>query len=216
MTKAAAAMTLALVASIALTGCLGDGDGSTPGARVSAGNSAPVISGTPLTAAVVGQAYRFAPTASDPDGDKLTFSVSNRPSWANFDAATGVLSGTPTASQVGSYGAVRITASDGRASASIGAFTIAVTSVGMGTVTVSWEPPTQNVDGSPLTALAGYRIEFGTSEGALDRTIEVTNPGLNTYVVENLAPGTYYFGIRAVVGTGLSSDLSPIVSTTIG
>ena len=47
--------------------------------------------GTPPTTATVGAAYSFTPTASDPDGGTLTFSIANRPSWATFSATTGRL-----------------------------------------------------------------------------------------------------------------------------
>ena len=45
---------------------------------------APVIGGTPPTAAVAGQTYSFQPTASDPNSKTLTFSIANAPSWATF------------------------------------------------------------------------------------------------------------------------------------
>ena len=82
-------------------------------------NRAPTISGQPSTAVVQGTAYRFQPSASDPDGDTLTFSVSNLPSWASFDTARGILSGTPGAGDVGNYGNITITVSDGQLSASL-------------------------------------------------------------------------------------------------
>ncbi len=43
----------------------------------------------------------FTPSANDADGDTLTFTISNRPSWATFNGTTGRLSGTPGASHVG-------------------------------------------------------------------------------------------------------------------
>ena len=55
----------------------------------------PTISGAPATTVVVGTPYTFTPTASDPDGQPLTFSIRNRPTWASFDTATGRLQGTP-------------------------------------------------------------------------------------------------------------------------
>ena len=39
----------------------------------------------------VGTAYAFQPTASDPDGDPLTYWVTNAPAWATFTTATGRL-----------------------------------------------------------------------------------------------------------------------------
>jgi hypothetical protein len=51
----------------------------------SSNNRPPTISGTPATSVVVGASYTFTPTASDPDGQALTFSIRNRPAWAVFD-----------------------------------------------------------------------------------------------------------------------------------
>jgi hypothetical protein len=31
-----------------------------------------------------------------------------------------------------------------------------------GQATLSWDPPTTNVDGTPLTDLAGYKVYYGT------------------------------------------------------
>ena len=50
-------------------------------------NSAPTISGSPSTGVTAGNPYSFVPTASDPDGQKLTFSITNKPSWAAFSAS---------------------------------------------------------------------------------------------------------------------------------
>jgi hypothetical protein len=68
---------------------------------VTTGNRAPVISGTPATSATVGKAYAFQPSASDPDGNTLTYSIVNRPGWATFSSSTGRLSGTPSSSVAG-------------------------------------------------------------------------------------------------------------------
>lgn len=89
-------------------------------------NRPPVISGTPATTVTAGNAYRFRPTASDPDGQTLTFSIENGPAWATFSASTGEISGTPAAANVGTYSNVIISVSDGRASVSLAPFAIAV------------------------------------------------------------------------------------------
>ena len=114
-------------------------------------NSAPVISGTPSAAVLAGQAYSFTPTASDANGNSLTFSVANRPGWATFSSSTGRLSGTPTASAVGQYVDIRISVSDGQASASLSPFSV--------TVSQGNRPPT--IGGSPpLTAREGQAYAF--------------------------------------------------------
>ena len=72
-------------------------------------------------------------------------------------------------------------------------------------VTVSWTPPTQNSDGSPLLNLARYRIYYGNSPANLSSNITVDNPGLASFVVEGLQPGTYYFVVRAVSAADIES-----------
>lgn len=178
-------------------------------------NSPPTISGTPLASVLAGQSYSFQPSASDINGDTLTFSVSNPPAWASFDTTTGRLYGTPTSGDVGSYANIRITVSDGAASASLAAFTVAVTQVANGSATISWVPPTQNTDGTPLTDLAGYRIHYGTSLSALNQVVEISNPGLTSYMIQNLSPATWYFSLRAYSSDGAESAPSNTASKTI-
>src|SRR5690348_1163254 len=68
---------------------------------VHAANSPPTISGSPATSVVVGKAYSFKPGASDRDGNKLTFYIANKPSWASFSSTTGALTGYPKSGNVG-------------------------------------------------------------------------------------------------------------------
>jgi hypothetical protein len=84
-----------------------------------------------------------------------------------------------------------------------------------GAVTLNWTAPTENTNGSPLTNLAGYNIHYGTASGDYSQTVSVSNPGLATYVVDNLGPGTYYFSVGAVSSSGAESPLSPEVTTTV-
>ena len=82
-------------------------------------------------------------------------------------------------------------------------------------VTVNWNPPTENTDGTPLTNLAGYDIHYGTKPGNYTQTITVSNPGIATYVVDNLSPGTYYFAVAAVNSQGAESPMSAAASATV-
>jgi hypothetical protein len=97
-----------------------------PGGSTAPKNSAPVIGGSPGTAVTVSSNYEFRPTASDGDGDALSFSVANKPAWAAFDAATGRLSGSPTAADVGIYANIQLTVSDGKVSSALPSFSITV------------------------------------------------------------------------------------------
>jgi Putative Ig domain len=176
---------------------------------------APTISGTPAASLNVGATYSFTPTAADANGDKLTFSIQNKPSWAAFNAASGQLSGTPAASAAGTYANIAISVSDGVKAASLPAFAIIVNQVSNGSATVNWTPPTANSDGTALTNLAGYRIEYGNATNALSNTIQVTGTGLTSYAISNLSPGTWYFGVVAYTASGAQSALSNVGSKTI-
>jgi len=90
-----------------------------------------------------------------------------------------------------------------------------VAQVASGSATLSWVAPTQNVDGSALTDLAGYEIRYGQSSSDLSQTVLLNNPSLNIYVVENLTSGTWYFAVAAVNGQGGTSPLSNVASKTI-
>ncbi len=109
---------------------------------------------------------------------------------------------------MGIYGDIRIAVSDGTDSASLAVFSISVMAMGMGSVTLNWLPPTENEDGTALTDLAGYRIYWGTSAGNYPNSITIDNPGLTTYVVENLAPGAYEFAATAFNTAGVESNFS--------
>jgi hypothetical protein len=178
-------------------------------------NRAPTISGTPGTAVMVGTAYAFTPTGSDPDGTTLTYSITNAPAWATFDTATGRLAGTPGMGHVGATTGIVISVSDGSLSASLAAFTVTVQAVATGSATLSWTPPTTNTDGTPLTNLAGYRIYWGTTDGSYPSSVTLTNAGLTSYVVTDLVPGTYFFVATAVNSLGAESAFSASASKTI-
>lgn len=213
----------AIAAAVVLLTACGGGDGGSGDSGspqtsppASGSNTAPTIKGTPAASVLAGNSYSFQPIASDPNGDTLKFSAANLPSWATLNATTGRLSGTPTAADIGTFSNISISVSDGKESATLAAFSIAVTAAGTGTAIVSWTPPTENTDGSVLTNLTGYRILYGRSANELDQSISITNPSLSTFVVENLTSGAWYFAVVAVNSNGNASDPSNVASKTIG
>jgi putative Ig domain-containing protein len=179
----------------------------------------PAISGTPPTSATVGRTYAFEPSARDPDGKALSFSVKNKPSWASFSIANGLLDGTPSSTQTGTYADIIISASNGQYSSALPAFSIVVSaassSSGSGTAKVSWVLPTENSNGSALTDLAGVRIYYGTSESDLSKSLQVSGTSTRSYTISGLSAGTWYFGAEAYTTTGMASRLSSIASKTI-
>lgn len=181
------------------------------GSTVEPTNRAPVISGTPVTTASVGQPYSFRPTASDADGNPLIFSITNRPSWASFDTSNGTLYGTPGGT--GTFTGIVITASDGTASTSLAPFTVTVSPAATSSVTLSWVPPTTNTDGTPLVGLSGFRVYYGTASGQYSRNLSVASPSVRSVVLESLASGnTWYFAVTAVGSDGVESAYATEVS----
>jgi len=84
-----------------------------------------------------------------------------------------------------------------------------------GAATLSWTPPTTRADGSPIGRLAGYRILYGPTSGRYERVAAIDNPGISIYVIDGLAPGTWYFAIQSVTSDGLVSAPSEEVSKSI-
>jgi Fibronectin type III domain len=83
------------------------------------------------------------------------------------------------------------------------------------TATVSWEAPTTNTNGTALTDLVGYRIYYGSSPEHLSHTQKISTIGLQTYVIEDLGPGTWYFAVMAIAANGAESQLSNMAVKTI-
>lgn len=207
----------ALTVLALLGGCLAEDksatDGSTPAAP--SANNPPTISGNPSAAVTIGEAYSFTPTASDPDGDPLTFSIWNQPMWASFDTATGRLSGTPTLGDIGTFANIEISVSDGQARASLSRFSVEVTQAALGSATLSWTAPTTNTDGTPLSDLIAYKIYYGTTPNQWSNQVYIDNPSITTYVVDNLSPNTYYFSATSINSMGVESAFSNMASKTV-
>lgn len=216
---------LGALAVLGLSGCLDDQAttataGLAPESSASTGtgaiNQAPTIGGSPQTWAQIGQFYEFKPTAGDADGDTLAFAISNKPDWASFDTTSGRLSGTPTAGDAGLHANIVISVSDGPAVRGLTAFAIDVRQMSTGSATLSWLPPTEQSDGSPLVDLAGYYVYYSTrGDASGGQKIRISNASVSRYVVENLGPATWYFAVKAYTMAGVESDLSAVVTKVI-
>jgi hypothetical protein len=167
------------------------------------------ISGAPDRTARVNDTYSFAPQVSAQPAAYLQFSISNRPSWASFNTATGVLSGVPGIADTGVHGGIVIGVSDGYTQDSLPVFEITVTDGSTRNVTLNWQAPTELVDGSPLTDLAGFRLYYGRASTDYDDVIEL-HAGLSSFVVEGLDKGvTWYFSATAYRSNGMESAFAP-------
>ena len=185
--------------------------------------------GAPPTSVQVARYYGFQTWATDTDGRGVTYSITNKPSWATFDTKYGHLYGIPPTSAAGTYANIVISASDGISQASLAPFSIVVQGTGStgggggttppptgatGTATVHWQPPTANTNGSAISNLAGYTVYYGTSQSNYT-TVKVANPGLTSYTIGNLSAGTYYFTVTAYNTAGMASAYGPVASKTI-
>ncbi|SIR33036.1 Fibronectin type III domain-containing protein [Shewanella morhuae] len=139
-------------------------------------NDGPTISSTAITIATQDAAYSYTFMAEDTDeGDVLTLSAVTKPSWLSFNAATGVLSGTPTNADVGSH-AVTLRATDTDGLTVDQSFSITVTNVNDAPVatsaTVTLEEDSsvmitlaaEDADNDPLTYEVVSLPESGTLE----------------------------------------------------
>lgn len=79
---------------------------------VADGNAAPSITSSPIGEATIGQPYRYAVAASDPDNDPLGFGITEGPSGMSISGA-GVLDWIPEDDQIGQF-PVTVTVTDGK------------------------------------------------------------------------------------------------------
>ncbi|GBD96777.1 MAG TPA: hypothetical protein ENG83_07545 [Nitrospirae bacterium] len=102
-----------------------------------------------------------------------------------------------------------VTASGESGSSSDGSGSTAISSA-----TLSWDAPTTNSDGTPLTDLAGYKVYYGTSSSNYTESVDIGNT--TGAVVDSLSPGTWCFAVTAYDTSGNESDYSNEVCTSIG
>ncbi len=87
--------------------------------------------------------------------------------------------------------------------------TVAITSM----IGLAWVAPTENVDGTPLTDLAAYRIYYGSGSRSYDDFLDVTDPTATSYAVDVIS-GTYYVAMTAINADGDESAYSNEVIKT--
>ncbi|MFP4454153.1 MAG: tandem-95 repeat protein, partial [Desulfobacterales bacterium] len=144
-------------------------------------NHDPIITGIPETSIYQDEDYSFTPTAHDPDpGDQLSFSITNKPDWAQFDPESGTLSGTPGNEHVGVSEDIVITVTDADgASASLAPFDIEVINVN--------DPPRAENDAYTIDEDTPLMVE---APGVLENDVDVdAGDTLLARLVESTANG---------------------------
>ncbi|RVT48145.1 tandem-95 repeat protein [Rheinheimera sediminis] len=200
--------------SVILTDTVGNAGAAATATVVKLFNATPVISGSPATSVNEDSLYSFTPVATDTDaGTTLTFSISNKPTWASFDTATGALTGTPTNDHVGTTSAIVISVSDGTATASLAAFAITVVNVNDAPVVTS-TAVTSATQGSPYSySFTATDVDAGDT---LTRSV-VTAPAWLTFnagtavlsgIPANNDVGAHAVTLRVTDAAGLFADQS--------
>ncbi|MCZ6795876.1 MAG: fibronectin type III domain-containing protein [Planctomycetota bacterium] len=83
-----------------------------------------------------------------------------------------------------------------------------------GSVTLAWDAPTSNADGSPLNDLVGYRIYDGVVSGVYDMVTDVG--AVTQFSFDALSPGTYFFAVTAYDTFGNESVFSGEIQVSVG
>lgn len=178
--------------------CSGAGGGITRTVTVDIGGGSPLtLTAEPEHVGINGSSTLTWSTAN---ADECTASgdwSGPKPTSGSFD--TGPLAGTA------SY-TLSCTGPSGNALASV---TVEVVDK-----TLHWQAPTQNVDGSPLTDLAGYNVYWGTASRSYQSSHTIDDPGVTEWEV-TAPPGTYYFALTAFDAEGSESGYSNEVIKTI-
>ncbi|MDO8748652.1 MAG: putative Ig domain-containing protein [Candidatus Omnitrophota bacterium] len=171
--------------SYSVTFSVNDGKGGTASEAITIivnnVNRAPVLTAIGNKSVIENSSLTFTVSATDADGDTLTYSASSLPTGATFSAATRVFSWTPTYSQAGTYTAVHFQVSD-----------VSLTASEDITITVT------NSNQAPVLAAIGAK---SIAEGSvLTFTISATDADGDTltYSSSNLPAGAAFNGSNGV------------------
>jgi hypothetical protein len=149
------------------------------------------ISGSPATSVTAGQAYSFQPIAAGANGKTFSYSIANKPAWANLATTTGALTGSPTVAQIGSYPAIVISVSNGAASASLPAFSIQVQSA----VSVQPVSPQPVSTVNPPVSTAGGNA--GVVQGVTPTNV-CTTAMVGSHATYDVGPGQAYADLTTI------------------
>jgi hypothetical protein len=140
--------------------------------------------------------------------------VSGSVSWGDGDGTPKSFYVPVVGSAPGTSFAVALTSAQGASFGSPIDATVEVRATVPTSVNLTWTPPSYNVDGTPLTDLAGYYLYFGTPGVATER-IQISDPVATALTVGGLVPGTWYFTLMAYNSEGAESELTEPVSAII-
>jgi Putative Ig domain len=198
-----------------------------------------VLVGAPPTEVTSGVSYFFQPYAMNANG-AVSFSIQGKPEWMQFDASTGVLSGTPAAGDIGSSADIAVVATTANASGSIGPFKVLVKNAdfaapslpntspvisGTAPSTIvanqsySFAPTTFDAEGAALSFSVANRpswATFNTATGQLSGTPTAASVGMQSDILIRVSDGFVTVALPAfsINVTQPSETTSPPTNTT--
>jgi hypothetical protein len=200
---------------------------------VNADAAAPKITGTPTTTVVVGNAYSFKPSATDADGNKLTYSIANKPGFASFSATTGEMSGTPFAEHERVWSGIVISVSDGTSKVSLPSFSLTVkansnkspTITGTPATTAkvgaaySFQPTAKDPEGKALTFNILHKPTWATFDkttGKLSGTPTATGvtSSIVIYVTDGVSSASLTPSFSITVSAAAVANVAPTITGT--
>ena len=172
-------------------------------------NHAPVITSVPIIQVDEGDVYNYDVSATDADGDTLTYSLTQKPSWLSINSATGLITGTaPLVNSDTDYD-VRVKVSDGKGGIDTQDYTLTVLDTSIPDITppeitiISPEDREYDTYTISLRILTDEPAEvtFRLNEGAV---IEMDNPSDNlfTYTLHVDSQGSHIITFYAEDASG--------------
>jgi hypothetical protein len=147
---------------------------------------------------------------------KVTVGFPGGPSYSTTVSSTTTFSRVVTVKFRGdtSTSLINVTYTQTAGAGSINMQAAALSQAG-GSTTLTWQPPALNVDGSPLTNLAAFKVSWGTTQGTYPYSAVVSGAAARTHTVTGLATGTYYFVVTALNANGSESPYSNVWRKTV-
>lgn len=86
-----------------------------------------------------------------------------------------------------------------------------------GRIVLSWQAPTQNTNGTPLTDLAGFKVYTSQTQMALGATQPdvIANPAARSHTIDDAPLGLIWLAVTAYNASNIESDMSNAVSKDV-
>jgi len=166
-------------------------------------NSAPVIESNAVTTATEGALYIYGVEATDPEGDTLTYSLTDGPTGMTISSTTGVISWTPASA--GSYDVTVEVADLYRSTSQL--FTITVSETILTSIEVN--PPTMTIKkggSQTITSVTAYYDNDTSAPIALSSCTYASNVANVTVTNGKISVATACAATAAIITVSYTED----------